>query len=253
MTLAILLSVLFIIFIVVIVVAVVSQKTTYSERQHGKSITDRRGKEGELYIKSILGETVQGEKYIIHDYIFEKDYMLTQIDHIVVNKCGIFVIETKNMVGHIFGDDTLDQWTQICDDGRVQKFESPVKQNEKHVKILKSILGDIPVYSIVVFVQNNTENIQSDYVVPAFLLNEIINSKKTALNERQIRVVYESLERYHSSMSHEEYVRKIKNYRSALDNNICPRCGGNLVLRNGQYGQFYGCSNYPKCKFRKKI
>ena len=34
--------------------------------------------------------------------------------------------------------------------------------------------------------------------------------------------------------------------------NICPRCGGKLVLRYGKYGQFYGCENYPNCKFVKK-
>ncbi|MEE0651535.1 MAG: topoisomerase DNA-binding C4 zinc finger domain-containing protein [Segatella copri] len=30
---------------------------------------------------------------------------------------------------------------------------------------------------------------------------------------------------------------------------VCPQCGGQLVLRNGRYGFFYGCSNFPKCKF----
>lgn len=252
-TLAILIPILFVIFIVVIVFAVVPKFTSGSQsRQRSHSITDRRGNEGESYIKSILGESVHGERYIIHDYIFQKDYILTQIDHLVVNNCGIFVIETKNMVGNIFGNDTMDQWTQICDDGRVRNFENPVKQNEKHVNVLKSVLSDIPIYSIVVFVQDNTENIQSDYVVPTFLLNRKINSEKPALNERQMKVVYESLERYHSTISHEEYVQIIKKYRLDLDNNICPRCGGNLVLRSGQYGQFYGCSNYPKCKFKKK-
>lgn len=34
-----------------------------------------------------------------------------------------------------------------------------------------------------------------------------------------------------------------------IDADICPKCGGNLVLRNGKYGQFKGCSNYPKCRF----
>lgn len=33
----------------------------------------------------------------------------------------------------------------------------------------------------------------------------------------------------------------------------CPQCGGNLVARSGQYGKFYGCSNFPKCRFTKKI
>ncbi len=34
---------------------------------------------------------------------------------------------------------------------------------------------------------------------------------------------------------------------------ICQRCGGRLVLRHGPYGDFYGCSNYPQCKVTKRI
>jgi len=33
----------------------------------------------------------------------------------------------------------------------------------------------------------------------------------------------------------------------------CPQCGGNLVKRTGKYGDFYGCQNYPKCRFTEKI
>lgn len=33
---------------------------------------------------------------------------------------------------------------------------------------------------------------------------------------------------------------------------ICDKCGGILVKRKGKYGEFYGCSNYPKCKFIAK-
>lgn len=33
---------------------------------------------------------------------------------------------------------------------------------------------------------------------------------------------------------------------------ICPSCGGNLILRKGKYGKFYGCSNYPKCRYSKE-
>ncbi len=32
---------------------------------------------------------------------------------------------------------------------------------------------------------------------------------------------------------------------------ICPKCGGKLVLKIGKFGKFYACSNYPKCKFTK--
>lgn len=33
---------------------------------------------------------------------------------------------------------------------------------------------------------------------------------------------------------------------------ICSTCGGKLFERNGKYGKFWGCENYPKCKFTKK-
>lgn len=32
----------------------------------------------------------------------------------------------------------------------------------------------------------------------------------------------------------------------------CPQCSGELVERNGKYGRFWGCSNYPNCKFTRK-
>ncbi|WP_082238908.1 topoisomerase DNA-binding C4 zinc finger domain-containing protein [Niameybacter massiliensis] len=39
---------------------------------------------------------------------------------------------------------------------------------------------------------------------------------------------------------------------------ICPKCGSNLVLRTAKRGdslgkQFYGCSNYPRCKFSRNL
>ncbi|MGN0482533.1 MAG: exonuclease domain-containing protein [Lachnospiraceae bacterium] len=34
---------------------------------------------------------------------------------------------------------------------------------------------------------------------------------------------------------------------------ICPKCGGLLVKRNGKFGEFYGCSNYPICRFTKNM
>ncbi|EHK9432469.1 MULTISPECIES: topoisomerase DNA-binding C4 zinc finger domain-containing protein [Enterococcus] len=34
---------------------------------------------------------------------------------------------------------------------------------------------------------------------------------------------------------------------------ICPKCGGTLIVRNGKYGEFLGCNNFPKCKFSKDI
>ena len=35
--------------------------------------------------------------------------------------------------------------------------------------------------------------------------------------------------------------------------NKCPKCSGELIKRKGKFGDFYGCSNYPKCKYTQTI
>jgi hypothetical protein len=49
-----------------------------------------------------------------------------------------------------------------------------------------------------------------------------------------------------------KFFKKVFN-TSGHEINKCPRCGGNLVNRSGKYGNFIGCSNYPKCKYTKQI
>ena len=43
-----------------------------------------------------------------------------------------------------------------------------------------------------------------------------------------------------------------KQTQATINVGICPKCGGQLIKRNGKYGSFYGCSNYPNCKFTTK-
>ncbi len=40
---------------------------------------------------------------------------------------------------------------------------------------------------------------------------------------------------------------------SKIDNNICPECGSELVIRYDRFGRFKGCINYPRCRFATKI
>ena len=83
------------------------------------------------------------------------------------------------------------------------------------------------------------------------------------LTESQINSLFEKLDSLsHSDKSKKkEHVREIKQEKSRYDDDIskgiCPRCGGKLVLRTASKGpnagsKFYGCSNYPKCKFTAK-
>lgn len=64
----------------------------------------------------------------------------TQIDHVIVSRYGVFVVETKNMDGWIFGDERSPQWTQGLF-GRKFRFQNPLHQNLRHTRALSEFLG----------------------------------------------------------------------------------------------------------------
>ena len=92
--------------------------------------------------------------------IDDKKHGTTQIDHIIVSKYGIFVIETKNMKGWIFGSKNQKQWTQKIFKHK-SKFQNPLHQNYKHVKTLEDILfaqrnaNNESIFSVIIFIGNS--------------------------------------------------------------------------------------------------
>lgn len=60
---------------------------------------------------------------------------------------------------------------------------------------------------------------------------------------------YDIASRYQKDI---ECNKKNKSVEEKVEIKVCPKCGGKLVLRNGQYGEFYGCSNFPQCRFTLK-
>ena len=215
-----------------------------------------RGKRGENLVRRVLGKTQEGLRYVFNDYKIVDAGMSCQIDHILINQNGVFVIETKNYSGDIYGTDEQREWTQVLAYGKVKnKIYNPVKQNNTHLYRVRKILPkEIPLVSIVVFVQNNTQHIISKVAIPLYSLSDKIETNnKITLSSQQIQETAMLLQDAQAAeMTNAEHVENICLMRNKIAHNICPRCGGNLVLRQGKYGQFYGCENYPKCKFLKK-
>jgi len=102
------------------------------------------------WFKGLLGEWLVkvSAKYLldkdvyhaIHNVTLETSDGTTQIDHIFVSRYGIFVVETKNYKGWIFGSEHQAMWTQ-----RIfkvsHKFQNPLRQNYKHLKALEATLN----------------------------------------------------------------------------------------------------------------
>lgn len=216
------------------------------------------GKEGELIVANLLGETVEGEKYVINDLIIvDKEGESSQIDHIFINKFGIWVVETKHFSGYIYGYEDEKMWTQSLAYGNEKhEFYNPVKQNFRHIYRLKEVLEDdsVPMHNIVVFTNTEDINTDADQVCTARELLQILwKERKYILTKSKMEFYYNKLKliKDNGKMSIDEHVHHINEKKKDIQNNICPRCGSDLVLRNGKNGDFFGCSSYPKCKFTK--
>lgn len=115
-----------------------------------------KGKMGEFAVSTHVKLYLDKEKYtLLNDCTLpDGQNKTTQIDHILFSPYGIFVIETKNYKGWIFGGERQKTWTQKIYK-KSYKFQNPLHQNYKHQKVLEDILTDILeptlIHSIVVF------------------------------------------------------------------------------------------------------
>ena len=221
-------------------------------------------------IKGSIGEAKVNTRlnFIGKEYIVLKDILIkssngytSQIDELVLSEYGLFVIETKNYKGWIFGNEKAENWTQVIYKEK-HTFRNPIKQNWSHIYALKSLLSDYPnikYHPIVVFSGNATlKSIESSIpVIYSNKLNSTIRKlsfeKCLSIDEvNKIQTILESSELKERN-ARKEHIKNIKqNVREKkikMANLICPRCNGELKLRNGRNGKFYGCSNYPRCKF----
>lgn len=107
---------------------------------------------GEKAVKARLN-SLNAEIYRpFHDLIVPLRGSTTQIDHIYVSPFGIFVLETKNYTGWIYGGGQQAKWTQVVY-RKKHSFQNPLRQNYAHIKALSALLNlpESVFHSVVVF------------------------------------------------------------------------------------------------------
>ena len=134
-------------------------KTTYKEVTHNSYFKTRfdTGRLGEydiyMYLKSYENE---GCKFLFNVYLPKRDGKTTELDVLMIGKDAVYVFESKNYSGWIFGTDTQRTWTQVLPKGKgksqKEKFYNPVWQNKTHCETLKAFLPQgATIKSVVLF------------------------------------------------------------------------------------------------------
>lgn len=222
-----------------------------------------KGKRGEKRVGKILEQLAEKYNgYVINDIIIPNGNGGTsQIDHILLSRFGIVVVETKNYSGRLYGTPSQQYWTQVLAYGNTKnKLYNPLLQNKTHIYNLKQIVGNkIDFYSCIVILRANLDYLEiTDEIFTLRELKDSLNEelKKDNYDDEIIKIAYEKLIDYKNNpiATTKEHVKNIKETQKKIEHNICPRCGGKLILRTSKNGShFYGCENYPKCKFTKQI
>lgn len=225
------------------------------------------GEYGERKVSSLLADLDSEDYRVFNDLLIRNGNYTTQVDHVIISRYGVFVLETKNVHGKVYGGGNAEFWKQYLPGagykrhGYTQEHQlrNPIWQNEGHIKTLRRLVfgNDVPVYGIVVFPSETDLYITADQpvlnmydVIPYIkqFRDEVLSSDQMSHYRGCLLEVISLTEEDRKEHLNNVY-RNIDRRNEAVSIGKCPRCGGTLVLRSGNYGHFYGCSNYPKCKY----
>ena len=180
------------VLMVVVVIAVLGWKWRQkSAHAHNK------GEQGEAMLRQHTDPSLAGKGYhALHDLLIPLYESTTQIDHLYVSRYGIFVVETKNYAGWIYGDAEQKQWTQVLYQQK-RRFYNPLKQNETHIKALAYLLK-LPMetfHSIVVFVgEAEFKTALPDNVLQGADISGYVHRfRRSLLSQAQVDEIYATL------------------------------------------------------------
>lgn len=189
------------------------------------------GKYGEyLTYKELRHFEKDGAKFLFNVYIPKENGETTEIDVLMLTTKGIFVFESKNYSGWIFGNENQKNWYQTLPSGRgrshKEHFYNPIMQNHSHIKHLQAMFEEpIPMHSIIVFserctLKNVTVNTPEIKVINRNQASVVVSDTCAAqteniLSDQKISDLYNVLYPY-TQISEQEKQQHISNIKNKL-------------------------------------
>ena len=131
--------------------------------------------DGEALVASALQRHFKNQDYHLLNHITLRHRgVTTQVDHILISRFGVFVIETKSYTGWIFANTEHPTWTQVTFNDKF-KFQNPIHQNYLHVKAVQELLDFVPtsaIHSAIVF--TGDAEFKTDMPMGVFTLPKLI-------------------------------------------------------------------------------
>lgn len=212
---------------------------------------------------------------VLHDVIIDgAEGRTSQTDLILIGAKGLYVVEVKLFDGaKVYGDGNKRTWYYYRG-GKKYEFYSPKMQNAKHIEYLKRLLGgfgEVPCFSVITMICDDfkVSNINGPGKADTLICSSLPAMKRgmlkltegcpEVLDEAKRQQLFDHISAHSHDSSEARFAHKtqVGEYKAALAEeqarNVCPCCGAPLVLKNGRFGEFWGCTNYPKCSYTRKV
>ena len=221
------------------------------------------------WLTTFYSKTLPGA-LVLHDVLIDgKDGHTSQIDLVLVGNRGIYVVEVKNFSeAKIYGDTHKSKWFYYKH-GKKYEIYSPLQQNRKHVEYLKSFLsgfGELPFFSIITMICEDFKvsgELDGSTALCSSLpsmkrgMRLLTEGKPNVIDDTQKQAIFDYIQtnQHAGKEARQNHKQQVISYKDNLERleklNLCPYCKTELVQRNGRNGEFYGCKNYPKCRFTR--
>lgn len=228
-------------------------------------VPNLKGRLGEakvnLWARQLLD---QNTYHLIPDVMLPTPDGTTQIDHVIVSRYGIFVLETKTYRGWIYGDERESQWTQV-NFRRKDRFQNPLRQNYRHTKTLSDLMGLPAQYfkSVVVFAGDCTFKtaMPANVVHVRDFVRYITSFQTPMIKSEQVPEVVDTIRQWAATVTEVQkagHVASVRSRKASVSASghapACPRCRTGMVLRTNRKdgSQFWGCPRYPGCRGTRK-
>ncbi len=170
-------------------------------------------------------KSLGGEYLIFRNLYLPYRGRTSELDILFLHERGIYILESKNYSGWIFGRQTDKYWTQCLNKKERNRFYNPILQNQTHIKALSQYLslpGD-SIKSIIVF----SERCELKSVPPSsetVLIcqrQELLKLLKADLTQRPVLYDHDTLQRFRAQLepcgnkSQEEKAAHIQNLQNA--------------------------------------
>ena len=129
------------------------------------------GRQGEAFVSGLIKEVLTPEDRHLENIPIESDGMRTELDNVIINSNGIFIIEVKNYYGEMTGAEDDEEWVKIkvTNAGSYpERIRNPIKQVKRQIHILSHLLKAENIKCRIngyVFFVNANSPIESSYVL----------------------------------------------------------------------------------------